>query len=108
MSIRLRFTLLYTLILALTLTIFGVALYTIQAQDTLNSLKRDLVQGASKLAEASLKRAIPSAFLKTCKLPQPHKGCLRLRSPSTNSPAIRPFKSSLSARSGAFSIRMAT
>ena len=38
MSIRLRFTLLYTLILAVTLTLFGVALYTIQAQDTLRSL----------------------------------------------------------------------
>ena len=55
MSIRLRFTLLYTFILALTLTIFGVALYTIQARDTLNSLKQDLSQGANKLAEAALK-----------------------------------------------------
>jgi signal transduction histidine kinase len=55
MSIRLRFTLLYTLILAVTLTLFGVALYTIQAQDTLRSLKSDLSQGANKLAEASLK-----------------------------------------------------
>jgi signal transduction histidine kinase len=55
MSIRLRFTLLYTFILALTLTIFGVALYTIQAQDTLNSLKQDLSLGANKLAEAALK-----------------------------------------------------
>ena len=57
MSIRLRFTLLYTLILALTLTIFGVALYAIQAQDTLRSLKLDLSQGANKLAEAALKSA---------------------------------------------------
>ena len=55
MSIRLRFTLLYTLILAVTLTLFGVALYTIQAQDTLRSLKLDLSQGANKLAEAALK-----------------------------------------------------
>lgn len=55
MSIRLRFTLLFTLILAVTLTLFGVALYTIQAQDTLRSLKLDLSQGANKLAEASLK-----------------------------------------------------
>ncbi len=55
MSIRLRFTLLYTLILALTLTIFGVALYTVLAQDTLNSLKLDLRQGANKLAEAALR-----------------------------------------------------
>ena len=55
MSIRLRFTLLYTLILAVTLTIFGVALYTIQAQDTLRSLKQDLTQGANRLAEAALR-----------------------------------------------------
>ena len=55
MSIRLRFTLLYTLILALTLTIFGVALYTFQARDTLSSLQLDLRQGANKLAEAALK-----------------------------------------------------
>jgi signal transduction histidine kinase len=37
------------------LTIFGVALYTIQSQYTLNSLKLDLSQGANKLAEAALK-----------------------------------------------------
>lgn len=55
MSIRLRFTLLYTLILALTLTIFGAALYTFQSRDTMNSLRLDLRQGANKLAEASLK-----------------------------------------------------
>ncbi len=55
MSIRLRFTLLYTLILALTLTIFGIALYTLQARDTINSLKLDLRQGANRLAEAALK-----------------------------------------------------
>jgi len=55
MSIRLRFTLLYTIILALTLAIFGIALYTIQAQDTMNSLKQDLSLGANKLAEAALK-----------------------------------------------------
>jgi two-component system, OmpR family, sensor kinase len=55
MSIRLRFTLLYTLILALTLTIFGVALYAFQARGTMNSLQLDLRQGANKLAEAALK-----------------------------------------------------
>ncbi len=59
MSIRLRFTLLYTLILALTLSLFGVSLYTIQAQDTLNSLRQDLRQGANKLVEASLKTNPP-------------------------------------------------
>jgi len=55
MSIRLRFTLIYTLILALTLILFGAALYTIQARDTLDSLKQDLQQSANKLAEGTLK-----------------------------------------------------
>jgi two-component system, OmpR family, sensor kinase len=55
MSIRLRFTLLYTLILAVTLTLFGFALYTIQAQDTMRSLRQDLSLGANKLADAALK-----------------------------------------------------
>lgn len=55
MSIRLRFTLLYTLILALTLTLFGLALYTIQAQDTLNSLKRDISMSNARLAEAAVR-----------------------------------------------------
>jgi two-component system, OmpR family, sensor kinase len=53
MSIRLRLTLLYSTILALTLVVFGLALYSIHAQDTLNALKRDLVMGSEKLAEAA-------------------------------------------------------
>lgn len=60
MSIRLRFTLLYTFILALTLTIFGVALYVIQSQSTLDSLKRDLMDGANRLADASLRTDSPN------------------------------------------------
>ena len=59
MSIRLRLTLLYSAILALTLLIFGVALYSIQASDTLNALKLDLVLGSEKLVEAAL-RADPA------------------------------------------------
>lgn len=55
MSIRLRLTLLYSTILALTLIVFGVALYSIQAQDTLNSLKRDLSLSSEKLVEAALR-----------------------------------------------------
>ena len=55
MSIRLRFTLLYTLILAVTLTLFGFALYAIQTRDTINALKLELSQGANKLAEAALR-----------------------------------------------------
>jgi two-component system OmpR family sensor kinase len=53
----LRFTRLYTLILAVTLAIFGSALYFIQANDTLRSLKLDLSQSASRLAEAALRVA---------------------------------------------------
>lgn len=55
MSIRLRLTLLYSAILTLTLLIFGVALYSIQAQDTLTALKRDLVLSSEKLVEAALR-----------------------------------------------------
>ena len=60
MSIRLRFTLLYTFILALTLTAFGVTLYTIQSQSTLDSLKRDLMDGSNKLADITLKTDFPN------------------------------------------------
>jgi signal transduction histidine kinase len=55
MSIRTRFSLLYTFILALTLSIFGIALYTVQAQDTINSLKKDLVISANRFADATQK-----------------------------------------------------
>lgn len=58
MSIRARFTLLFSFILALTLTIFGVALYTVQAQDTINSLKKDLVFSANRFADATQKTDI--------------------------------------------------
>lgn len=57
MSIRLRLTLLYSAILTLTLLIFGVALYSIQARDTLNALKRDLYMGSDRLAEAVARTA---------------------------------------------------
>ena len=52
MSIRLRLTLLYSAILTLTLLVFGVALYSIQAQDTMDALKRDLYISSDRLAEA--------------------------------------------------------
>ncbi|GAH38783.1 unnamed protein product, partial [marine sediment metagenome] len=55
MSIRLRLTLLYSLILTLTLIIFGVVLYSIQSQDTLNSLRRDLIMSSEKLVDATLR-----------------------------------------------------
>jgi signal transduction histidine kinase len=50
MSIRLRLTLLYSVILALTLTLFGLALYAVQAQYTLRSHKRDLAMQARGIA----------------------------------------------------------
>lgn len=55
MSIRLRFTLLYTFILAVTLATFGIVLYFIQATDTLSSIEMDLTLGANRLAEAALR-----------------------------------------------------
>jgi two-component system OmpR family sensor kinase len=58
MSIRLRLTLLYSLILTLTLVVFGVALYTIQAQYTLNSIKGDLVLTGNNLAQAVLRMSL--------------------------------------------------
>ena len=54
MSIRLRFTLLYSGILAFTLLIFGTALYTIQARNTLNALKKDLSASGGNLARVTL------------------------------------------------------
>ena len=39
MSIRFRFTLLYNAILAITLTVFGMAFYSIQANSTLDAEK---------------------------------------------------------------------
>ena len=54
MSIRLRLTLLYSAILALTLIIFGAALYTIQARTTLDALKNDIIRGSDRIAAAVL------------------------------------------------------
>jgi len=55
MSIRTRLTLLYTVILALTLVIFGIALYTIQERDTLISIKEEMVFSSNRFSEALLK-----------------------------------------------------
>jgi len=59
MSIRFRLTLLYSTILTLTLTVFGIALYTIQSRDTLNLIKRDLSLASDRLAEAALRTDSP-------------------------------------------------
>jgi two-component system OmpR family sensor kinase len=50
MSIRLRLTLLYSVLLALTLTLFGFALYVVQAHYTLRSHRRDLALQARGIA----------------------------------------------------------
>lgn len=55
MSIRLRLTLLYSAILASTLLVFGVALYSIQAQDTFSSLKDDLRESSSRLSDSMMR-----------------------------------------------------
>ncbi len=60
MSIRLRLTLLYTTILTLTLIVFGVALYSIQYQDTIGSLKQDLIMSSERLVEAALRTEFDS------------------------------------------------
>ena len=52
MSIRLRFTLLYNAILALTLALFGLALYTVFARSTYDALKQDLMRSSDRLAES--------------------------------------------------------
>lgn len=56
MTIRLRLTLIYSAILALTLVIFGVSLFTIQSQSTLMTLKQDLVKGSNIIDEPRMRR----------------------------------------------------
>ena len=51
MSIRLRFTLLYCAILAFTLAGFGVALYSIQSQNTWEAIKRDQIRTGEGLED---------------------------------------------------------
>ena len=50
MSIRLRLTLLYSTILALTLLTFDIVLYAIQSRYTLNILNRDLDRNSARLS----------------------------------------------------------
>ncbi len=65
MSIRLRFTLLYTFILAVTLAFFGFALHALQSRETLRSLIQDLSLGANRLAEALPESGFSSRFPQT-------------------------------------------
>ena len=67
MSIRLRLTLLYSAILALTLIVFGTALYTIQAQQTMDSLQANLMQAGNGLAQSILQN-----YLNPNPIPPPH------------------------------------
>jgi signal transduction histidine kinase len=62
MSIRLRFTLLYNTILAITLLIFGISLYFIQASTVHNAIKNDILNSSQRV-ESALLRTSPQAFL---------------------------------------------
>jgi signal transduction histidine kinase len=59
MSIRLRLTLLYSAILALTLIAFGTILYVTQSRATFDSIRADLVRQASFVANAGQPRPAP-------------------------------------------------
>jgi signal transduction histidine kinase len=59
MTIRLRLTLVYSAILMLTLLVFGILLYTIQSQDTVNKLKQDLRASSLKFNETLKTQPIP-------------------------------------------------
>jgi signal transduction histidine kinase len=61
MSIRLRLTLLYTLILALTLVVFSAVLYTIQSRSTYTALQRDLAQRSEMLIQSITRMPMPPA-----------------------------------------------
>lgn len=50
MSIRLRFILLYNAILALTLGVFGLVLYSIQARTTYTALQQDILRSSGRLS----------------------------------------------------------
>ena len=57
MSIRLRFTLIYSAILAVTLAVFGFTLYSIQSQSTLDDIKNELRKSSETLGESVLRSA---------------------------------------------------
>ncbi len=62
MSVRLRLTLLYSAILTLTLLIFGVVLYAIQAQDTLRFLEDDILRNTDRVVDSLLRNDGKSPF----------------------------------------------
>jgi two-component system, OmpR family, sensor kinase len=72
MSIRLRFTLLYNAILALTLAIFGISLYSIQARVTLDALKKDVIHSSETIGATVLQTVTdPNASTSQPVLPHP-------------------------------------
>jgi two-component system, OmpR family, sensor kinase len=74
MSIRLRFTLLYNAILALTLAVFGIALYSIQAQVTLDALRKDVVHSSDTIGASVLQTVTnPNAPIIQPALPPSHQ-----------------------------------
>jgi two-component system, OmpR family, sensor kinase len=58
MSIRMRLTLLYSAILALTLLVFGAALYMIQSQSTMSALKQDLSLRSDAFVQGFIRAAL--------------------------------------------------
>ncbi len=75
MTIRLRLTLIYSAILAMTLVIFGVSLYAIQSQSTLSKLEQDLVKASNIIDDPRMRRFFldaASEFLnQSMKAPKP-------------------------------------
>ena len=61
MSIRLRFTLLYNTILVVTLAIFGIALYSIQAGVTYHALEMDVIHSSETVGACVLQQVTDPA-----------------------------------------------
>ena len=59
MSIRLRFTLLYNAILAVTLAVFGIGLYSVQSQSTYTALKDDLIHSSERFRDPLINTTPP-------------------------------------------------
>lgn len=58
MSIRMRLTLLYSAILALTLLVFGALLYMIQSQSTMRALRQDLSLRSDAFVQSFIRAAL--------------------------------------------------
>ena len=89
MTIRLRLTLMYSSILALTLIVFGLALYSIQSQDTMNSLRQDLRISSDQIADALRKTSV---FIPEWDPAQPNPPPPRPFHEVSNAPAFRELR----------------